>query len=247
MVLPLEQVVVNYLTQRHFDRSNHTGEWITPLIGKLFYKSVDNSGTHRKCTVIFLILYQTVSRDPREANFFCCCNRRPLRLTRKFLLSSDLFDEKTKTYLMRILQRKAWLQTLITSYWDHNTLRAQLCFSYAPSSQPTFDSHCQDFSLSLCVLIKELDSLWVLSVYPQARRGCEAALGLFETPASQFAGAWGQQGMEMCAAGLKKTFRERIKLICWNHQDVLVSNSDLSCFLFFVSHTWPFSVQFIWY
>lgn len=77
---------------------------------------------------------------------------------RKILLSSDLFDEKAKTYLMRILQRRAHLPTLITSYWDHNTRRAQLCFSYAPSLQPTFNSHSQDSLLSCCVLIKGLDS-----------------------------------------------------------------------------------------
>lgn len=60
---------------------------------------------------------------------------------------------------MRILQRRARLPTLITSYWDRNTLRAQLCFSYAPSPQPTFDCHSQDCLLSFYVLIKGLDSL----------------------------------------------------------------------------------------
>lgn len=120
---------------------------------------------------------------------------------RKMLLSSDLFDEKTKTYLMRILQRRARLPTLITFYWDHNTLRAQLRFSYAPSSQPTFDSHSQDCLLSLCVLINGLDSSWVLSVCPRVGRESETALRLFETPASHFAGAWGLQvlGEWICA------------------------------------------------
>lgn len=73
---------------------------------------------------------------------------------------------------MRILQRRARLPTLITSYWDHGTRRAQLCFSYASSSQPTFDSHSQDCLLSCRVLIKRgLDGSWVLSVNPRVRRG----------------------------------------------------------------------------
>lgn len=83
VVPPLEQVGVKYLTQGHFDRSNHTWDWTTPLTGKWRYQLVGHFGTHWKCTVILLILYQTVSWDSREAHFFCCCNRPPLRLTGK--------------------------------------------------------------------------------------------------------------------------------------------------------------------
>lgn len=120
---------------------------------------------------------------------------------KKILLSSDLFDEKTKTYLMRILQRRARLLTLITSYWDHNALRAQLCFSYAPSSQPTFDSHSQDCLLSFCVLIKGLDSSeCYLSIHKSGESVRLPSDCLRHQPPS-FAGAWGQQvvGEWICA------------------------------------------------
>lgn len=93
---------------------------------------------------------------------------------------------------MRKLQRRPRLPTLITSYGDHNTRRARLRFSYAPSSQPTFDSHSQDCLLSRCVLIRGLDGSSVFSVEstsPEKESG--TALVLFETPASHFAGAWG--------------------------------------------------------
>lgn len=50
---------------------------------------------------------------------------------RNFFFSSELYKEKTKTFLMRILQRRVWLPTLITSYWDHDRLQAQLASATA--------------------------------------------------------------------------------------------------------------------
>lgn len=170
--------------------SHSRARWqVRPLLGP-------NHSTHWKRTVILLIFYKTVSpRDLWEAHFFCCCNRPASQTRRNILLSSDLSDEKKKTKktcLMRKLQRRPRLPTLITSYGDHNTRRARLRFSYAPSSQPTFDSHSQDCLFTRCVLIRGLDGSSVFSVEstsPEKESG--TALVLFETPASHFAGAWG--------------------------------------------------------
>lgn len=55
-----------------------------------------HSGTHWKCTVILLILYQICF--PRLISFVVATDQ-PLRLAGKFLLLSDLFDEKQKNLL----------------------------------------------------------------------------------------------------------------------------------------------------
>lgn len=127
-------------------------------LDSFFFKPVDHSSAHWKGTVILLILYQTASWDCflgfTGSPFLLLLQPTAPQIRRKFLLPSDLFDEKTKPYLMRILQSRAWLPTPITSFWDHNELRAQLCFSNAPSSQPTFSPHSQDCLLSFCVPIK---------------------------------------------------------------------------------------------
>ena len=148
----------------------------------------------------FLILYRTVSRDSWEARFpLVVATNRPSDSKEKFcsLQISLMKQQKNseKAHLMRILQRRAWLPTLITSYGDHDTLRARLCFSYAPSSQPTFDSHSQDCLLSFCVLIKEPDSPCVftdLSTSPERVEGLP--FRWFETPASQFSRSMGTAG-----------------------------------------------------
>lgn len=178
--------------------------------------------------VILLILYQTVSRDSWEALFFCCYNRPPLRLTGKFCsLQISLLKKQNKTLLMRILQRRARLPTLITSYWDHGTRRAQLCFSYASSSQPTFDSHSQDCLLSCRVLIKRgLDGSWVLSVNPRVRRGPQTV--------------W-DTSLPFCRS--MGTAEESAYLLLPTKTSWFLNTLDLSCFFFVcVSHVWPFNV-----
>lgn len=181
---------------------------------------------------ILLILYQTVSLSLVGSTFLLLLQLTAPQTHRKILPSSDLFDEKTKTCLMRILQRRARYPALITSYWDHSTRRAQLCFSYAPSSQPTFDSYSQDCLLSCCVLIRGFTAPECLSIHKSGEK-VRLHSRLFETLVSHFAGAWRQQ----------RTFKRKLRLY-----PTETSFLTLTWAVFgFVSHIWPFNVQFIWY
>lgn len=108
----------------------------------------------RRMYCILLIFYQAVSPSLTGDTFLLLLPLTTPQTRRKILPSSDLFDEKTKIFLTRILQRRARYPELIPSYWDNSTQWARLRFSYAPPSQPTFDSYPQDCLLSCCFLIR---------------------------------------------------------------------------------------------
>ena len=121
--------------------SHSRARWqVRPLSGP-------NHSTHWKRTVILLIFYKTVSPPETHGKHisFVVATDRLSDSQEHFALFRSLWwkekkKTKKKTCLMRKLQRRPRLPTLITSYGDHNTRRARLRFSYAPSSQPTFDS-----------------------------------------------------------------------------------------------------------
>lgn len=119
----------------------------------------------RRMYCILLIFYQAVSLSLTGDTFLLLLPLTIPQTRRKILPSSDLFDEKTKIFLMRILQRRARYPELIPSYWDNSTQWARLCFSYAPSSQPTFDSYSQDCLLSCCFLIRGFTAPSVISQF----------------------------------------------------------------------------------
>lgn len=119
---------------------------------------------------------------------------------------------------MRILQRRVWLPALITSYWDYNTLQAQLCFSYSPSLQPTFNFHSQDCLLSFCVFIKGLDSSWVLLSNHESREKVKLSSDCLTNPPSHFAGALLVNGCVHSRTW--EAFKEYIKLGVVTDQDI---------------------------
>lgn len=115
---------------------------------------------------------------------------------------------------MRILQRRARLPTLITSYWDHNTLRAQLCFSYATSSQPTFDSH----SRTACCLSVSTFRGWAapdcyLSIHgPERIWDWPQTVWDTSLPFCRSTGIVGFRWMDLCAEGLQLTLKKELSL-----------------------------------
>lgn len=136
--------------------------------------------------MFYVLFVSTVSLRLMGSTFILVLSLAAPHIPQKVSTSSDLLDEKAKTFLMRILQRRAQYPTLIPPYWDRSTRRAQLCFSY---EQPTFDSYPQDRLLSCCVLIRGVTVAERCPRIHKSREEVRLHSRLLETPAFHSAGA----------------------------------------------------------